>query len=161
MSYGRRLHVSIENGKRTALAAALGLSLGLPGHAQQATDSSASQQFDPTPFLTAMVEYRMLAFSCEEVLPGSPLNDSAAIAQYFEDLGQPAPVGTDEQMDRLVYVLIRSQAASICSERLLESALAYGEQAVIYQSSKPESWPTAPSISAGPWCEDEACSNLR
>lgn len=108
-----------------------------------------------------MVEYRLLAFSCEEVLPGSPIQGSEQIAEYFRNLGQETPSGSDAQTDRLVYTLVRAQAASICSERLRRAALRYGEQAVIYENSKPEAWPSAPLINAGPWCSDETCSSLR
>lgn len=160
MHCGRRWPVLSKGRSIAAMAAALVFAAAQPISAQQTAEGAAAP-FDPTPFLTAMVEYRLLAFSCEDVLPGSPLEGSEQIAQYFVDLGQEAPVGSDEQMDRLVYVLIRSQAASICSERLLDAALQYGEQAVIYEDAKPDSWPLAPSINAGPWCATESCSNLR
>lgn len=124
-------------------------------------EEQAPARFDPTPFLTAMVEYRLLAFSCEEVLPGSPLQDSAEIPAFFEVLGQLPPVGSDSSTDRIVFTLVRSQAAAICTKRLRDAGLAYGEQAVRYQTGKPEAWPSAPAISAGPWCQSESCSELR
>jgi hypothetical protein len=127
----------------------------------QAAPADAAPPYDPRPFLTSMVDYRLIAFSCEQVLPGSPLSDSSEIAQFFIDLGQQPPVGTDARMDRIIYQLIRPQSASICTERLRRAALAYSEEAAAYEGQKPDGWPPAPRISAGPWCQDLSCADVR
>jgi len=147
------------NKRAAVLIASVAICFGGAAIAQD--QDASSPAFDPTPFLTAMVEYRLLAFSCEEVLPGSPVSDSAEIAQFFIGLDQPPPSGSNEQMDRIAYELVRAQAASICSERLRDAAIAYGEQAILYDAERPPAWPLPPAINAGPWCSDEACSSLR
>ena len=116
--------------------------------------------YDPTPFLEAMVSYRTIAFTCEATLPGSPTADSAEITDFFQSLGMDEPQATDGRLQRLTRRLVRAQAASICTERLQQSALAYGRQAVDYASKKPDEWPDAPRISAGPWCSSLSCSEL-
>jgi|GEM_PF-1527911 len=116
--------------------------------------------YDPTLFLESMVNYRTLAFTCEQTLPGSPVNDSAEIGRFFQTLGLPEPQGTDARLSRLVKRLVRSQGASICGERLADSAQIYGRRAVDYSVNKPEEWPEAPRISAGPWCASQSCSEI-
>ncbi|WGH78135.1 hypothetical protein [Jannaschia ovalis] len=141
---------------RPLTAFALVLSVAAGGAPAQ----TAEPPYDPTPFLEAMVAYRALAATCEEVLPGSPLADSEEIAEFFDFLELPEPRDRNAAMERIVYRLVRPQAASICTERLQRSALAYGGQAVDYQQSKPAEWPDAPRIKAGPWCASQSCSEL-
>lgn len=128
---------------------------------QQSGETNAEPNFDPEPFLRSMIEYRLLAQSCEETLPGSPLDGSSEIARFFVSLGQSEPTGSNKSMDRIISAVIRPQAAAICSKRLREAAVRYGSQAVLYEKNKPSSWPVAPSIDAGPWCSEESCASLR
>ncbi|WP_458790385.1 hypothetical protein [Yoonia sp. MH D7] len=116
--------------------------------------------YDPTRFLETMVSYRTLALTCEDILPGSPLADSAEISMFFQTLGMAEPLGVDARLQRLTKKLVRAQGASICAERLQRSALEYGRSASNYSQNKPEAWPNAPRISAGPWCASLSCSEL-
>lgn len=116
--------------------------------------------YDPTSFLEAMVSYRTLAFTCEDTLPGSPMTDSAEISAFFQSLGMNEPLVVDQRLLRLTKKLVRAQGASVCTERLQNSALAYGRSAMNYANSKPEAWPPAPRITSGPWCRQESCSEL-
>lgn len=116
--------------------------------------------YDPTRFLEVMVAYRTLALTCEETLPGSPMAGSSEIAVFFQTLGMEEPLAIDAQLLRLTQRLVRAQGASICSERLQQSALQYGRSASNYAQNKPEAWPPAPRISAGPWCASQSCSEL-
>lgn len=136
------------------LAAAVVAASGIAAPAQEA------ERYDPSAFLNAMVSYRTLAATCERVLPGSPVADSAEVGLFFEALGQIEPEGEDARLSRLLSRLVRAQGASICQERLTQSALRYGREAVRYQAQKGENWPNAPRISAGPWCASLACSEL-
>ncbi|MBM2576774.1 hypothetical protein JQC91_10710 [Jannaschia sp. Os4] len=140
--------------RRLCLAAAVA-AVG-PGavSAQQGTG------YDPTGFLEAMVRYRSIARTCESVLPGSPLADSQAISGFFAALGQVEPTGTDGALARITRRLVRSQSASICQDRLTQSALNYGRWAADYEVNKGAEWPSAPRISAGPWCASASCSEL-
>ncbi|PRY94773.1 hypothetical protein BCF33_0371 [Hasllibacter halocynthiae] len=134
------------------------LALALGAAAQAAPAQQAA--YDPESFLDAMVRYRTLAATCEEVLPGSPMGDSAEVRLFFEALDQVEPAGTDLRLGRLLDRLVRSHGASICQERLTRSALRYGQEAVRYQAGKGEGWPNAPRISAGPWCASVSCAEL-
>jgi hypothetical protein len=116
--------------------------------------------YDPTRFLETMVNYRRLALTCEGTLPGSPLADSEEISIFFQTLGMAEPRTIDTQLQRLTKKLVRAQAASICAERLVQSAAVYGQSARDYTQNKPDAWPAAPRISAGPWCASLTCAEL-
>lgn len=136
--------------------------------AQQATEAPSPEAsaapdavaYDPTAFLEAMVSYRTLALTCEDTLPGSPMADSAEIGAFFQTLGMTEPLALDPSLNRLTLRLVRAQGASVCTERLQESATLYGRSAVEYSQSKPDAWPEAPRISAGPWCASLSCAEL-
>jgi hypothetical protein len=129
----------------------------------QTTDSTPlidAPAYDPTSFLEAMVNYRAIALTCEDTLPGSPMADSAEISIFFQTLGMDEPLTLNDRLLRLTKRLVRAQGASVCTERLQESATAYGRSAVDYANSKPEAWPDAPRISSGPWCRQVSCAEL-
>jgi hypothetical protein len=116
--------------------------------------------YDPKVFLESMVSYRSLALTCEDVIPGSPMADSSEILNFFNALGMVEPLAIDQRMQRITKRLVRSQSASICTERLKDRALNYGKLAIEYTTKKPKAWPAAPRILSGPWCRTEACSEL-
>ena len=151
---------------------ALGVSLAvfstIPVSAQQENEQAGptsqeaeEEPFNPRPFLTAMVNYRIIALTCDDILPVSPVRGSQGIVDFFEALGQPAPTGRDKQLDGIIYELIRAQAASICVRRLRTAEAEYARQAEQYRQRKPEEWPEEPSISSGPFCESNTCAELR
>ncbi|WP_386679024.1 hypothetical protein [Loktanella sp. R86503] len=128
--------------------------------APPAAEGGTQTTYDPTRFLETMVNYRRLALTCEGTLPGSPLADSDEISAFFQTLGMAEPRAIDAQLQRLTKKLVRAQAASICAERLAEGAVIYGESARVYTQNKPDAWPAAPRISAGPWCASVTCAEL-
>lgn len=146
----------------TLMIAALGTGMGAGmSLAQEAAPaSSVAPAYDPTRFLETMVNYRKLALTCEDSIPGSPMADSAEISVFFQTLGMAEPLTIDRPLERLTKRLVRSQSASVCTERLQEGAMAYGREAVIYTTNKPSEWPAAPQISTGPWCRTETCAEL-
>lgn len=131
------------------------------GQAEATSREGQEGSFNPRPFLTAMVDYRIVALTCDDILPVSPVRGSQEIVEFFEALGQPAPEGRDEQLEGIKYELIRAQAASICVRRLRIAGAEYARQAEEYRQRKPEEWPDEPSISAGPFCASDTCAELR
>jgi len=116
--------------------------------------------YDPKVFLESMVSYRSLALTCEDVIPGSPMSDSGEVLTFFSALGMAEPLAIDQRMRRITTRLVRAQGASICTEKLQDRAVRYGELAVEYSTRRPKAWPEAPRILSGPWCRSESCSEL-
>ncbi|NOR29829.1 MAG: hypothetical protein GQ539_01885 [Sulfitobacter sp.] len=144
-------------------ALSYGLLAGFSGiaTAQDAGSAAAGNDvYDPKVFLESMVSYRSLALTCEDVIPGSPMSDSGEVLSFFTALGMAEPLAIDQKMQRITTRLVRAQSASICTEKLQDRAVRYGELAVEYTTKRPKSWPEAPRILSGPWCRSESCSEL-
>jgi hypothetical protein len=144
-------------------ALSYGLLAGFSGiaTAQEAGSAAAGNDvYDPKVFLESMVSYRSLALTCEDVIPGSPMSDSGEVLSFFTALGMAEPLAIDQKMQRITTRLVRAQSASICTEKLQDRAVRYGELAVEYTTKRPKSWPEAPRILSGPWCRSESCSEL-
>ncbi len=144
-------------------ALSYGLLAGFSGIATAQDSGSAAagnDVYDPKVFLESMVSYRSLALTCEDVIPGSPMSDSGEVLTFFTALGMAEPLAIDQKMRRITTRLVRAQSASICTEKLQDRAVRYGELAVEYTTKRPKSWPEAPRILSGPWCRSESCSEL-
>lgn len=120
-----------------------------------------TQGYDPLPFLAAMINYRRTALTCAQVLGAAPVQDSASIASYLQALGQEPPTSLVPDLDRTVKLVIRSQGAAICQDRLRQAYARYYNAARIYEADRPAEWPPAPIVSPGPWCQTAACTEFR
>lgn len=125
------------------------------GH--NASDSS----YDPRPFLTAMLELRLMANTCEQYLPVSPDDATKQVEDFFTNLKRPVPTGTLKGLGRSLDLLIRSQAASVCQNRMNEALAAYQIEARVYDGKKPHAWPVAPIIKAANWCSTPNCIEVK
>lgn len=117
--------------------------------------------YNPGNFLRIMVYHRRLAITCDDVLPNSPAAKTQTIEDYFTILKQPSPDRAIAPLERTLYLLVRSQGASICQDKLDVSYRAYVRAAADYNENKPEEWPSAPKIGSGPWCSTRSCEELK
>lgn len=117
--------------------------------------------FDPKPFLAAMVQYRRTAITCAPALGSDPVEDSRSIDEYLIALGQTPPNLVIPGLKYTLSQFIRAQGASICQDKLRSAYAQYSVRARDYTARKPEVWPAAPIVSAGPWCSSIACNELR
>lgn len=123
--------------------------------------SDSNSSYDPRPFLTAMLELRLMANTCEQYLPVSPDNATKQVEDFFTNLKRPVPTGTLKGLGRSLDLLIRSQAASVCQNRMNKALTAYQTEARVYDGEKPNEWPTAPTIKATNWCSTPNCIEVR
>lgn len=144
---------------------------GSPANADRSTTRSPSAQgqnashsnsrYDPRPFLTAMLELRLMANTCEQYLPISPDDATKQVEVFFASLKRPVPTGTLKDLGRSLDLLIRSQAASVCQNRMNKALVTYQMEARIYDGKKPNAWPAAPIIKATNWCSTPNCIEVK
>jgi hypothetical protein len=127
-----------------------------------ASDSASSHSnYNPRPFLTAMLQLRLTANSCEQYLPTSPDDATKQIVEFFTSLQRPTPTGTLKNLSRSIDMLIRSQAASVCQDRMNKAIVAYQGEARAYDEKKPKAWPGAPVIKEASWCSTPNCIEVK
>lgn len=132
---------------------------------ETAAVSSRSQSqtvsYDPSSFLEAMVDLRLVSRTCETVLPGSPMSEINGFGAFFQEIGVELPTGIRASLNRTINLLVRAQAASICQERVSDAVREYQQQAITFEARKTDSWPAAPIIKERSWCRTSTCSELR
>lgn len=124
--------------------------------AGEATEE-AGPAFDITPFLTAMVELRGAALTCEPFVGDNPTARTEGVVQFFAQLNQQLPELANETTQSSLKRFIGSQAAVLCQDMLNVAFVKYGVNAAYYQSEKPEQWPAAPAMQPGQWCSLDFC----
>lgn len=146
---------------------------GSPGNADRSTTRGPSvsaqghnafnnnPSYDPRPFLTAMLELRLMANTCEQYLPISPDDATKQVEDFFTNLRRPVPTGTLKDLGRSLDLLIRSQAASVCQNRMNKALGTYQMEARVYDGKKPNAWPAAPIIKATNWCSTPNCIEVK
>ncbi|ODT70849.1 MAG: hypothetical protein ABS75_10530 [Pelagibacterium sp. SCN 63-23] len=114
-------------------------------------------EYDPSPFLTALIGLRAAALTCDPFVNNSPAGRTETIPAFFGELNQTLPDLVDAETQSSLNRFIGSQAASLCRDKLDTAFAAYGAQAQIYLQSKPSDWPEPPNITRGAWCSSENC----
>src|SRR5690554_2988113 len=129
----------------------------VPEAAAGATPEEAGPEFDITPFLTAMVELRGAALTCEPFVGDSPTARTEGVVRFFALLNQQLPELANQTTQSSLRRFIGSQAAVLCQDMLNVAFVKYGVNAAYYQSEKPEQWPAAPAVQPGQWCALDFC----
>ena len=120
----------------------------------------AAPKYDAQPFLSAMLHLRSTALDCDGFVDGGPAQRTASIDDYLTKLGMGDRKLVNETTRASLNKFIRSQAASICKDKLDIAYDDYEAAAKDYLASKPKNWPNPPSVSKTQWCANAHCTDL-
>ncbi len=142
----------------TLVLATASLFVAMPAWAQD--KKAGASGYDAQPFLSAMLHLRSAALDCDGFVDGGPELRTASIDDFLTSLGMGDRNLVNTTTRNSLNKFIRSQAASICKDRLDLAYDEYESAAKVYLETKPESWPNPPSVSKTQWCASAHCTEL-
>lgn len=140
------------------LLALASLWVAMPTSAQD--KQAAAPKYDAQPFLSSMLHLRSAALDCDGFVDGGPGQRTAPIDDFLTRLGMGDRSLVNQTTRASLSKFIRSQAAVICKDRLDAAYDDYEAAAKDYLATKPETWPSPPSVSKTQWCANAHCTDL-